>query len=289
MAAAAPTKPGREAAARSAGPGGGPAWPPRAGHGISLEPTGPVPGQPGSAGGRAAAGGGGHRVRRGPVRDRPPPRAGGLAGDRPAAGVPGTGSIAYHAAGGLDGPARAGPCPRRARPGRAAGLKPGRAGATGRVRGGQLRAPLRGAATTRPGPRGGPGRAERAAARGPQIRGRGPAGVPLPVSLGRGTGGRRPGRGDRRRSQPAVAGWRHPGQGTARGPAGQRRRDQFPGRLCPAGPVADRGRPGGRPVRDAGGRRGGFRDRGVRRTRPRRLDRAGDLRASPAAAAEHRR
>ncbi len=27
----------------------------------------------------------------------------------------------------------------------------------------------------------------------------------------------------------------------------------FPGRLCPAGPVADRGRPGGRGVRDAGG------------------------------------
>ena len=40
--------------------------------------------------------------------------------------------------------------------------------------------------------------------------------------------------------------WRHPGQGTARGPAGQHRRDQFQGRLCPAGPAADRGRPGGR-------------------------------------------
>ena len=50
-----------------------------------------------------------------------------------------------------------------------------------------------------------------------------------------------------------------------RGPAGQRRRDQLPGRVRPAGPVADRDRPGGRPVGDPRGGRGGLRHRGVRR------------------------
>ena len=39
-------------------------------------------------------------------------------------------------------------------------------------------------------------------------------------------------------SPPTVAGRRHQGQGAARGPAGQRRRHQLPGRLRPAGPVA---------------------------------------------------
>ena len=64
--------------------------------------------------------------------------------------------------------------------------------------------------------------------------------------------------------QPTVAGRRHPGQGAGRGPARQRRRDELPGRLRPAGPVAGRGRPGGRRVGDAGSGRGGLRHRGVR-------------------------
>ena len=69
----------------------------------------------------------------------------------------------------------------------------------------------------------------------------------------------------------ALAHRGHARQGTAGGAPGQRRDDQLPGRLRPAGLVADRDRPGGGPVGHAGRGRGGLRDRVVRRVRPARL------------------
>ena len=58
------------------------------------------------------------------------------------------------------------------------------------------------------------------------------------------------------------------GKGLPGGAPGQRRDDQLPGCLRPAGLVAGRDRPGGGPVGDAGRGRGGLRDRVVRGVRP---------------------
>src|SRR5215469_11955113 len=140
-----------------------------------------------------------------------------------------------------------------------------------------------------PGPGRGPGSAERAAPRGTGRRHHGAAGLTVCVSLGRGPGGRRPARGRPRHGAPALAHWRHPRKGPPGGAPGQRRDDQLPGRLCPAGPVAARGRPGRGPVRHACRGRRGLRDRGLRRARPWRLASARDLRAPAAAAARGRR
>ena len=147
-------------------------------------------------------------------------------------------------------------------------LAPERARAAGRVRRGQLGAAHRGAAAARPGPGRGPGGAKRAAARGPGHRHRGADGLAVRLGRGRGPGRRRPARGRPRRGPAALAHRGHPRKGPAGGAPGQRRDDQLPRRLRPAGPVAAGGRPGGGPVRHAGRRGRGLRDRGVRRTRP---------------------
>ena len=86
-------------------------------------------------------------------------------------------------------------------------------------------------------------------------------------------------------AQPALADRRHPRKGIACGPPGQPRHDQLPRRLRPAGPGADRDRPGRRSVGHAGRGRRGLRDRRVRRVRPARLAPAGHVRPSAAPAA----
>jgi hypothetical protein len=229
-------------------------------------------------------GGGGGAI---PHGERSHPRP--VAGCRPAAGLLGAAPADHRRAGGLGDAAGHRPHRRPARPARRARVAPGRAGAAGRVRCRQLGAAHRGAAAAQPGPRRGPGGAKRTAARGPHHRRRGAAGLALCLSRGGGAGGRGRARGRLRPRPPALAHRRHPRQGTAGGAAGQCRDDQLPGRLRPARPVAARDRPGRGPVSHARRRRGGLRDRLVRRARPARLARARHLRAPTAAAADHRR
>ena len=91
------------------------------------------------------------------------------------------------------------------------------------------------------------------------------------------------------RRPPALAHRGHPRKGIACGPPRQPRYDQLPRRVRPAGPGADRDRPGRGSVGRAGGRRRGLRDRRVRRVRPARLASARHLRPPAAPAAGCRR
>ena len=208
------------------------------------------PGAGGCAGwpGRgAAAGSGCHRGGCGAVCGGPPGHHAGLAGDCPAAGLAGAVAADDRAAGGVDGAARAGagPAGRARRRGRPPGWAcwcfwPCSPWST------RCCVPRRSGGSARPVRWRGSRRA-RCCVRFPRLwlrPGWPPATCPPRPRRGWAETCWRwsPGLG------PAVAGRRHPGQGAARCPAGQRRRDEFPGCLRPAGPVACRGGPGGGPV-----------------------------------------
>ncbi len=194
--------------------------------------------------------------------------AGRVACRRSAAGLLGAVPADHRRPGGLGD--AAGPVARYAPvgPARQPRLAPECVHAAGRVRRRQLGPAHCGAASAQPGPRRGPGGAERTAARGPAHPRRGTARRALRLSRGGSAGRRGPARGCPGGKPPALAYRGYARKGAAGGTPGQCRGDQLPRRLRPARPVAARDRADRGPVSRAGSGRRGLRDCIVRRVRP---------------------